>query len=192
MHEAPVRHALMEMRQRPMPPTVTREPRITQRNLEATDARYNPVELIQELRHEGLTLRDIFEREPRDPQFAPVLERRVNIMLKQALQELQLEGLVHGVKAECKTLSCYTFISVDSTDAERVYEAINGVLLGDSQAPSVVTSSKDRPAGVTIYNLYRPDARTEAGHARFLEEGMRPGLEMAKQRTLGASDAARP
>lgn len=117
---------------------VSREPSVTQRDLAPSDRRYNPVALLRE--EEGLTLQEVFEREPRDPTFAPVLEQRAHDVLDRVFKELRLDGKIRGVHTECRTLSCYTFIKVDDSDVEHVYDEVNGILIGDSQSPGFVRS----------------------------------------------------
>lgn len=151
-----------------------REPSVPQRDLAPSDRRYNPIALLRE--EEGTTIKEIFEREPRDPAFAPVLEQRASVALGRVFQELRLDGKIRGVQTECKTLSCYTFIEVDDADVEQVYDQVNGILVGDSQAPGFVRAAKDRPSGVTLYNLYRPDTRDDGYYRRVLEEAMQPAL----------------
>jgi hypothetical protein len=164
------------------------EASVPQRELAPTDRRYNPLVLQRE--EEGTTIKEIFEREPRDPAFAPVLEQRAHAVLDRVFRELQLEGKIRGVQTECKTLSCYTFIEVDDVDVEQVYDQVNGIMVGDSQAPGFARATKGRPAGVTLYNLYRPDTRDDGYYQRFLEEAMQPALELSKQRHLKDHDAA--
>jgi hypothetical protein len=167
-----------------------REPSVPQRELAQSDRRYDPLALLREERDAGITTKDIFEREPRDAAFAPVLEQRAHAALDRVFQELRLEDKVRDVRTECRTLSCYTFIEVDDPDVEHVYDRINGILIGDSQSPSLVRAAKGRPAGVTLYNLYRPAARDDAYYRKLLEEAMQPPLELAKKRYLEGQDAA--
>jgi len=109
------------------------------------------------------------------------MEKRIQAVLEIAFRELSLEERVRAVHTECKTLSCYTRIEVTMADGPRVYDAINGILLGDVQTPHLDETDPDL-SYVIITNLYRPDTRDEAYYKRFLDEGMRPGLEYAKQK----------
>jgi hypothetical protein len=164
-----------------------REPSVLQRDLAPSDRRYNPVALLRE--EEGITIQEVFEREPRDPTFAPVLEQRAHDALDRVFKELRLDGKVRAVHTECRTLSCYTFIELDDSDVENVYDEVNGILIGDSQSPGFVRAASGKPAGVTIYNLYRPDTRDNDYYRKFLDEATQPALDLAKQRYLKEQDA---
>lgn len=154
-----------------------------QRDLDTTDARYSAVALSQESAGE-LSASEIFDSEPRDPVFAPVLETRVKKALIGALDELKLSPKVRSIKAECRTLSCDTRLELSRGDVEFVYDQINGIMLGDVQVPGIV---KDGDVGfVTFTNLYRPETRDETYYQRFLDEAFTPALEFAKQRAKGA------
>lgn len=190
---APVAPASVSGRSPALPPlarwsTGPREPSVPQqRDLAPSDRRYNPVALLRE--EEGITIKEVFEREPRDPTFAPVLEQRAHEVLDRVFKELRLDGKIRGVHTECRTLSCYTFIEVDDSDVEHVYDEVNGILIGDSQSPGLVRAASGEPAGVTIYNLYRPDTRDDDYYRRFLDEATQPALDLAKQRYLKEQDA---
>lgn len=164
-----------------------RQPSVPQRDLASSDRRYNPVALLRE--EEGITIQEVFEREPRDPTFAPVLEQRAHDVLDRVFKELRLDGKIRAVHTECRTLSCYTVIEVDESDVENVYDEVNGILIGDSQSPGFVRAASGKPAGVTIYNLYRPDTRDNDYYRKFLDEATRPALDLAKQRYLKEQDA---
>lgn len=152
---------------------------VVQRDLETTDSRYDAFLLSKE--NEELSTKEIFEREPRDPAFAPTLEKRMHAALATAFRELELEGRVRAVETECKTLSCYTRIEVSKEDGWDVYNAINGVLLGDAQEPGIDESDPERTY-VTLGNLYRASTRDDAEYDRFVNEATRPSLDAAKQR----------
>lgn len=152
---------------------------VRQLDLDATDARYDAYLLSKET--DELSAKDIFEREPRDPAFAPTLEKRMSAALATAFRELDLEGKIVAIETECKTLSCYTRIEVSKEDGEQVYDAINGVMLGDVQAPGIDESDPERTY-VTIVNLYRASTRDDAEYEKFLREATRPSLDAAKQR----------
>lgn len=107
---------------------------IHQRDLDSTDRRYNPILLAKE-ENGALQPRDIFEREPRDAAFAPILEKRFVTSLTTALRELGIERSVRNIHSECKTLSCETRIEVVKQDLMHVYDAINGVMFGEAQQP---------------------------------------------------------
>jgi hypothetical protein len=157
-----------------------------QEDLAPGDPRYDPLAILRA--DDTIHAKDIFEREPRDPVFAPVLEKRVPAALDEIFKQLKLEDKVHTVHTECKTLSCYTYIEVDDSDVEQVYDEINGIVLGDGHSPGLMHASADKPARVTIYNLYRPESRDDARYQKLLNEGMRPALDLAKQRYLKDPD----
>lgn len=152
---------------------------VLQRDLEATDSRYDA--FLLSTGNEDLSTKEIFEREPRDPAFAPTLEKRMYAALATAFRELELEDKVRGVETECKTLSCYTRIEVSKEHGWDVYNAINGVMLGDAQEPGIDESDPERTY-VTLGNLYRASTRDDAEYEKFVSEATRPSLDAAKQR----------
>ncbi|HEX2691778.1 MAG TPA: hypothetical protein VHN14_34445 [Kofleriaceae bacterium] len=157
---------------------------IPQRELPPTDIHYDPVALSRE---EDLSSKEIFEREPRDPVFASVMERRIHAIYDTVLHELQLEDKVRTVHIECKTLSCYTSLEIiksDAGDEWQIYEELSGIMLGDVQTPSLVAGAVPGRSDVIVYNLYRPASRDDAYYRRFLEEAMRPPLEFMKRKYL--------
>lgn len=157
--------------------------RVAQRDLVPADPRYNPVSLLKESSGE-LTPKEIFASEPRDPVMAPVFEQRAKDSISGALEELKLSEKVKAIKTECKTLSCETRLEVSAGDMAAVYDELNGVMLGDVQAPNFV---QDGDVGyVSFTNLYRPEAREEVNHQRFLDEAYRPSIEAVKQRLHSA------
>lgn len=164
-----------------------RQASIRQRVLQAADDRYDAFLLAQE--NPELSPKEIFDAEPRDPAFAPTLEKRMHAALATAFRELELEDKIRAVETECKALSCYTRIEVSSEDGWSVYNAINGVMLGDVQHPGIDESDPEHTY-ITVGNLYRTSARDDAEYEKFLSEGMRPSLDAAKQRTLEAYRAA--
>ena len=160
---------------------------VRQRDLEARDARYDPVALLRE--EDGrLRPHEIFESEPRDPKFAPVFERRVSTRVDTLLRELGLADKVRSIHVECKTLSCTTVLQTDPKDVTDVYDLVNGVSLGDVHSPSY-----DPARGtVTLDNLFRGDARRDDYDATFAAEAFAPALEFAKQRQLEQQAAKQP
>lgn len=153
---------------------------VRQRDLAASDPRYDPVVMMAQ--EQGmLRAHEVFELEPRDPKYAPMFEKRIAAELGVAIRELGLDDKVRAVHTECKTLSCSTRIEVAKDDLAAVYDAVNGVMLGDSQEPGMDRSGQD-VGYVTITNLYRGDARSDAYHARFMAEAFEPALEAAKRR----------
>lgn len=163
-----------------------------QRTLEPTDSRYDPVELHRESGAE-LLLEEIFEREPRDPAFAHVLEKRVSVAVDEIVTALDLSEVIRKVNVECRTLSCFTSIEVEKKDVTRVYDLMNGILLGDVQSPSFAhgADGSTHLGQVTFYNLYRPERRDESNHQEFLEKAMRPVLEYVREQERKAEDEAR-
>jgi hypothetical protein len=160
---------------------------VRQRDLQATDSRYDAFLLSKE--NQELSAKEIFDSEPRDPAFAPTLEKRVHDALATAFRELELEDKIQGVKTECKTLSCYTRIEVSKEHGWEVYNAINGVMLGDSQEPGI-DESDPQHTYVTFGNLYRASTRDDAEYDKFLRGATKPSLEAAKQRLVDARHEA--
>jgi hypothetical protein len=109
--------------------------------------------------------------------------------LSTALRELELEDKVRAIKTECRTLSCYTRIEVLKGDGWRVYDALNGVMLGDVQEPGIDESDPDHTY-VTFGNLYRASTRDDAEYESFKSEAIRPSLDAAKQRMAESRDEA--
>lgn len=160
-------------------PTAAPPMPVPQRELAPTDPRYDAVAYLRESAGE-LTPQEIFASEPRDPVVAPVFEARARDAISSALDELELASKVKSIRTECKTLSCETRLEVSEEEASEIYEAVNGIMLGDVQSPGL---ERDGDVGyVTFTNLYSPDARDDANHQRFLEAAYRPALEAAKQR----------
>ena len=160
---------------------------VLQRELPATDPRYDAVQLSKE--NEELSTKEIFDSEPRDPAFAPILEKRMHATLSTAFRELQLEDSIDAVKTECKTLSCYTRIEVSKENGWRVYDSLNGVMMGDVQEPQIDESDPEHTY-VTLGNLYRASARDEAAFEEFQSAATWPSLEAAKQRLAESRDEA--
>ena len=163
---------------------------VRQRDLSPKDGRYDPVALLEE--DESLSAKEIFENEPRDPLFAPIMEKRAQAVLEIVFRELEIEHKIREIHVECKTLSCYTYIEVSKADGRDVYVDINGILLGDVQTPGLVNDGDRDMSRVTIYNLHRPATRDVAYYQRLLEETMRPPLEYVKQRRRQGSNEAPP
>lgn len=153
-----------------------------QRELQPSDPRYNPVALDEE--EDGLrSAREIFEDEPRDPKFAPILEERIRATLPTVLRELSLEKQIRVLNIECRTLSCLTRLEVPSSEGRRIYQLLSGILLGDLQNPDLETAKSNPDVSyVILVSLNRPDARDEAYYKRRLEESTWPALEWAKER----------
>jgi hypothetical protein len=156
---------------------------VRQRDLQATDSRYDAFLLSKE--NQELSSKEIFDSEPRDPAFAPKLEQRMHSALDTVFRGLELDDKIQGVKTECKTLSCYTRIEVSKEHGWEVYNAINGVMFGDTQEPGIDESDPEHTY-VTLANLYRSSTRDDAEYDKFLSEATQASLEAAKQR-LAAS-----
>lgn len=161
---------------------------VLQRDLQPSDRRYNPL-LLMEQSSEELTPKEVFEREPRDPTFAPIFERRVHTTLDNALRELGFDDKDVRIETECKTLSCTTRIEIAKAGGQRLYDAINGVMFGDVQEPGIDNSDPDHTY-VTLTNLYRPESRDDKQYDDFINGATRPSLEAAKQRMAQARDEA--
>ncbi|HLL21121.1 MAG TPA: hypothetical protein VK427_03270 [Kofleriaceae bacterium] len=89
-------------------------------------------------------------------------------------------GLLEKVKlqtVECKTLSCTTVLEVDPKEIVSVYDSINGIMVGDVHSPGYDQSTGQ----ITLVNLFRGDARSDAYDAQFFAEAFAPALEAAKQ-----------
>jgi hypothetical protein len=155
---------------------------VPQRELLPSDARYDPVARLAEESDSELTGKEIFEGEPRDPVFAPVLEHRVQAAVDVIARELALGDKIRKVHVECRTLSCYTTIQVPHAELREVYEQVNGILLGDAQMPGVRADADAELGEVTFYNVYRPATRDDAYYKKFLEEAMQAPLDFVKQR----------
>ena len=168
-------------RTRPDRPLTTRRVpiQVVQRDLTPSDPRYNPVALLKESAGQ-LSPKEIFASEPRDPVGAPVFEARVKDSISSAIEELKLSSKVRSIKTECKTLSCETRVEVSSGDLMSVYDEINGIMLGDMQAPGI--AQEGGTGYVTFTNLYSPEFRDEEYRHKFDDEAYRPAVEAAKQR----------
>lgn len=161
---------------------------VPQRELQASDRRYDPLLLLKESNGE-LTPKEVFEGEPRDPAFAPILERRQHTALDTALRELGFDDKEVHMEIECKTLSCGTRIEIAKQRGQRLYDALNGVMFGDLQEPGINDSDPDHTY-VTLTNLYRPESRDENRYNDFFNAATRPSLDAAKQRLAKAPDEA--
>jgi hypothetical protein len=170
----------------PGPHTPMHSQRGHQEDLAPDDPSYDPISILRA--DDTLVANDVFEREPRDPVLAPVFEKRIPAALDEVFKTLRLEDKIHGVHTECKTLSCYTYIEVDDSDVEQVYDEINGIGLSDRYTPGLIHASQGKLASVTIYNLYHPESRDDARYHSFLNERMRPTLDLAKQRYVKDPD----
>jgi hypothetical protein len=154
---------------------------VRQKTLSTTDAHYDPVMYMQQ---EGGALdpKEIYRSEPRDSKFAPIFEKRLDTTWRTVLDELGLTKAVKAVHVDCKTLSCITTIeAAPGTDVRELYNDLNGIGVGDAQQPGMDVSDPDHPQ-VTIYNLYRPDSREDGKFQQIMDGGMRPALELVKQR----------
>lgn len=139
---------------------------VRQRTLSPADERYNPVAFLRE---DDLSPRDVFESEPRDAEFAPVLERRIQAGYQDAFVKLGIDRKIIAMDVECRTLSCYTSIDVPKGDGKYVYDRINGLLLGSLHAPGLADADSPDMASVTFYTLFEPDLRDERAYRRFME-----------------------
>lgn len=169
---------------RPSPSSTGSAPahRVSQREIAPTDPRYDPVAWSQE--DDRLSFKDIFDSEPRDAAFAPVLEQRIRKTIDLTKQELHLEDKIHNVRTECRTLSCVTSFDVSRADGKAIHEATSGILLGDSQIPELLDGADETRSEIRIYSLCRPAARDESYHKRMFDEAVRPALEFWKRRLL--------
>lgn len=141
--------------------------KVAQRDLEASDGRYNPIAYIKE---DDLLPKEVFEREPRDPRFAPVFERRIENGYTDAFRSLGIDQLVKNVKSECKTLSCYTEVEVSKTDANAVYDRINGLAIGDMSSPGQTDGESQDTALITFYTVYAPEMRDDRAFNDFMQK----------------------
>lgn len=158
-------------------------PPVRQRDLATSDPRYDPVALLAEANGE-LDIEDIIEREPRDPASATFLEDRARALLTDVIAELHLDDRVRAIHVECRTLGCVTRIEVAPADVRRVYDQLNGVMLGDAQSPG--EDASDPEVGyVTMATLFRPVTRDPAYYAAFVAQAVRPAVEWAKERAKG-------
>lgn len=150
-----------------------------QRDISPTDAHYDPVSLSKE--EDTLSFKDIFASEPRDPNFAPLMEKRMHDALDVIFHELELGDKAHEQHTECKTLSCYTSIQIPRADGRQLYKELSGVLLGDSQNPTLVDDADSALSDIVIYTIYHPNTRDDDHYKYFLGKGMRPSLEFVKE-----------
>lgn len=150
---------------------------VAQRDLSATDVRYNAVLLQKE---EELTTKEVFEREPRDPVFAPIFEARLGSGYSRAAEELGFKDKVIKIKSECKTLSCYTEISVAKEDGGHVYDVMNGLILGDVETPGLADTADPAVSNLTFYTLYDPRMRDDALFNSYVEQGFVPLIQSIK------------
>ena len=178
------------------PPPVAESPRVAvvsaprpvrQRDLPATDQRYDPVRMSRE-EGDAVTAREIFEQEPRDERMAPIFENRIRANATRILHELGIADKVQAVHVECKTLSCETRIEAAKEHVTEVYDLVNGIMLGDVQAPGIQADADG--TFVVIVNLLRPEQRDDAYYARFLSDATGPALKLVKQQLRGSGDAA--
>ena len=171
-------------RRPPRMPTAQTPP-VRQRDLATTDPRYDPVALLAEANDE-LDIEDIIEREPRDPASATFLEDRARALLTDVIAELHLHDRVRAIHVDCRTLGCVTRIEVAPADVRRVYDQLNGVMLGDAQSPG--EDASDPAAGyVTMATLFRPVTRDPTYYAAFVAQAVRPAVEWAKERAKGSA-----
>lgn len=160
---------------------------VLQRKLQVTDPRYDAVQLSKE--NDELSTKEIFESEPRDAAFAPVLEKRMHATLSTVFRELDLDDKIRAVETECRTLSCYTRIEVPKEDVRKIYETLSGIMLGDVQEPGIDGSDPEHTY-VTLSNLYRASTRDDSEYEQFQSGATWPSLEAAKQRLAEARDEA--
>lgn len=171
----------------PAPLAPPRPAPVQQRGLATTDPAYDAVAYINQ-EAGALDAKELYLGEPRDPKFAPIFEKRMDAAVKVALDELKLKDGVRAVHVDCRTLSCSTTIeAAPGTDVRDLYNELNGVILGDMQEPGIDTSDPEHPM-VTIYNVFRPGSRDDAGYQQIIDKGMRPSIEYTKQR-LGSDKA---
>ena len=137
-----------------------------QRTLSPTDERYNPVAFLRE---DDLSPKEVFENEPRDATFAPVLEHRIQAGYSDAFSQLEIDKKIASMKIECRTLSCYTSIDVAAKDGRFVYDRINGLLLGSLHTPGLTDADSPDLSRITFYTLFEPDLRDERAYRRFMD-----------------------
>lgn len=165
------------------PPRAPRE--IKQVDLAPTDPRYDAMALLEQ-ENELLSPREIFEREPRDPTFAPVMEARIRASLDEAIAELGLGDRVEKVEAECHTMSCVTRVTVARADGVALYDLLGSLPLGDVQSPDVLNPDADPAHSVIVIdNLVSAATRTEAGYRQLKDRSFAAALAWAKRRQAG-------
>lgn len=141
--------------------------KVPQRELAASDERYDPVAYATE---DDLLPKEVFDREPKDPRFAPVFERRIENGYADAFRTLGLEKQIKGITSECKTLSCYTEVEVSKDDADAIYDRINGLVIGDMSSPGQRDGHTPDSALVTFYTVYSPQMRDDQAFNKFMQQ----------------------
>ncbi len=158
-------------------PLVFNRNKVRQRDLAASDPRYDPVKLLEE---EEQTPQETFAAEPRDLKYAPIFEQRLKNTIEDVLRELNLQDKVIAIGVECKTLSCRTYIEVAKADGAAVYDQINGILMGNVQEPGLVDDEDPTHMDISLFNIYEPGMRDESEYKKFLAFALPQNIALAK------------
>lgn len=140
------------------PALVVNQGRRPQRELAFTDPSYDPVRWAHE---DDLTAKELYRREPRDPELAPKFERRMTSTYKTAFGPLEVDDKVQQISASCKTLTWMTEIVVANADADQVYRRINGLVLGSIHAPSLDPGDDPDTSKIVFYTAFEPAWRED-------------------------------
>jgi hypothetical protein len=117
---------------------------------------YNPIQLS---RDEDLPMDKVFEREERDPEYAPIFETRIRNLYGTLLVRLGARDRVREIVVECKTLTCRTYFQVAKHEQEEMYDLLTVIPVAPLHSPSILDDEDPALANVTIYSSYDPAMR---------------------------------
>ncbi|HPH64416.1 MAG TPA: hypothetical protein PLF40_01685 [Kofleriaceae bacterium] len=159
-------------------PTIVR---VKQKDLSPTDSRYDAVRLLDE--EDGkLTMAEVYEAEPRDPLFAPILEKRMQVTIANVLKALQLSEKITATSVTCRTLSCIATFSIASADADSVYSLLGYVPLAEVRGPGLeVNEMNPDVSEISMKLFYSADQRDDAAFRAWQQRTLWPRVEILKR-----------
>ena len=141
---------------------------------------YDPVALHAS----GVRLGKLFEREPRDPQWAPAMEERTAAIIKKDLEELLPANKLSSSKIECRRMICKVeFEAEDKETLTQVNRYLGAMRLGTGRSPSGITQKTvDGRSFYTFSSLlsFEQKNRNLADHERWYGETRKEFLDRSR------------
>lgn len=152
--------------------------RVRQKDLSPTDGRYDAVRLLDEADGQ-LTMAEVYEAEPRDLVFAPILEKRMQVTAARVLKDLGLADTVTTKSISCKTLSCIATFSVATSNAADAYAVLGGVPFAEVRGPELQLSETDSDVSEISFKLFFPaNQREEAAFRAWQDSTLWPRIAL--------------
>lgn len=95
------------------------------------------------LRSGELTIPEIYEMEPRDPEFAEPREQYLNRVIRNAVTATRIGEMVDDISVDCRTATCWIELTTGREDAESVHYEVEVYPWGDSVQPGIDSDPDD-------------------------------------------------